>query len=756
MLIADSQHIIHKRVGIFGPTLFIRKIFKKCIFLIIIVPILLYPQNIEFFGTVLDSTSKEPLIGVNIFNPTLNIGTTSNDNGYFFISLNNSFNDSIQFIFQYVGYKSKKVKLDQKEKFYIIELVPSPLQSNEIQVLGLKYNSHLSFKRVSPLQVKQSSSFLEPDIFRFLTTQASVSFTDDISNRIYVRGFRSDKLLILFDDFVLYNPYHLLNVVSSIDVGSLKAIEFYKAVYPVNYSGRVGGLLKVYSKIGNQKHFGISLDASLISSIVRIEGPIPKGAYYISLRRTYIDFFTRLFSDEFPYSFYDGIANVQIEVTKKHKLKISGIFNKDFYNKDKNAPSNWSNQAFGLNWKSYVSKYFYVHQNTYLSRYYASFLPDSSKYMKNEIVDISYKMDVFYHLKKFSSLVNLGFSLNHYDLNFNTNEPSMQIFNQKIKALLINNVYLSTLLKYQTNAEFEIGSSLSFTNYSKKVVLEPLIRFKYLFANNMTVEIGVAQKSQHLFTINNEKDIFPPFNIWQLTPKNIGAELSQQFSLGIQKEVKNFFFETELYYNNLSRIVDFNRHYLRPNDKKFLKNRGESYGLEASLHYNYNFCSIDVNYTLSKTIYSLEGNETYYPAFHRLNKLDISVFFNRGGKWNFGMHWVYASGRPFTGSLGFYSVQDYCDWNYYSTEKIQSVFKYTDPQFKVYYSTINQMRYPAYHRLDLHFEYLISKKNKIYLDILNVYNRRNVLYYEYDIYHKKQKITRMMPFLPSLGLSLNF
>ena len=230
--------------------------------------------------------------------------------------------------------------------------------------------------------------------------------------------------------------------------------------------------------------------------------------------------------------------------------------------------------------------------------------------------------------------------------------------------------------------------------------------------------------------------------------------------MGIRKQSKNITLNTEIYYNYLSKIIDFNRHHLKPTDKKFNKNKGESYGLEASLNYDYKFLSLDVSYSLSKTIYTLEKNKTYYPSFHRLNKLDINLFLKKGNKWRIGVHWVYASGRPFTGTLGFYPVNDFISWAYRLKEENYEIphpfFGYMNAQYEIYYSKINQMHYPDYHRLDLHIERFLSKKIRFYMDIINVYNRRNVLYYDYDIYQNKKKIVRMLPILPSLGISVKF
>jgi len=71
-------------------------------------------------------------------------------------------------------------------------------------------------------------------------------------------------------------------------------------------------------------------------------------------------------------------------------------------------------------------------------------------------------------------------------------------------------------------------------------------------------------------------------------------------------------------------------------------------------------------------------------------------------------------------------------------------------------------RRPDYHRLDLRFT-AYTKFWKadwsFYLDVVNVYNRKNVLGYKYTLQSDlsiKQETTGMVPILPTLGLSARF
>ena len=66
---------------------------------------------------------------------------------------------------------------------------------------------------------------------------------------------------------------------------------------------------------------------------------------------------------------------------------------------------------------------------------------------------------------------------------------------------------------------------------------------------------------------------------------------------------------------------------------------------------------------------------------------------------------------------------------------------------------INESRYPAYHRLDVRIEkrFIFKKWSlDVYLDIQNVYNRRNVYYKYWD--NGQEKTVYFFPLLPFLGI----
>jgi len=84
-----------------------------------------------------------------------------------------------------------------------------------------------------------------------------------------------------------------------------------------------------------------------------------------------------------------------------------------------------------------------------------------------------------------------------------------------------------------------------------------------------------------------------------------------------------------------------------------------------------------------------------------------------------------------------------------------------DGDFGVVLGNRNSSRYPAYHRLDVSFRRTLEKSwGSItpYVNLINVYNRRNVLFYFFD-YERSPAVrsgVSMFPALPTFGVEVRF
>ena len=126
------------------------------------------------------------------------------------------------------------------------------------------------------------------------------------------------------------------------------------------------------------------------------------------------------------------------------------------------------------------------------------------------------------------------------------------------------------------------------------------------------------------------------------------------------------------------------------------------------------------------------------------------LYYNFGKNWQFGFVFTYGTGTPFTPVLGKYANYS---WDLHYNEVDYTVANRMGEK--------NSVRYPAYHRMDISIRKkysLFGVANYPYLQIINVYNRDNVLLYfwDHDANPSESVTVPMFPLLPTIGIEFEF
>jgi hypothetical protein len=148
---------------------------------------------------------------------------------------------------------------------------------------------------------------------------------------------------------------------------------------------------------------------------------------------------------------------------------------------------------------------------------------------------------------------------------------------------------------------------------------------------------------------------------------------------------------------------------------------------------------------------------SYPPIFDRRFEIDLVMRFPLVKQWQGGLRWNLGSGLPYTRPIGSYLM-----YEYHLDDNRRVLDERPDSAtVAVLLGQRNAARYPSYHRLDVSVRKTFTKSWGTltpHLDILNVYNRKNVLFYFYD--YQATPATRsgisMFPFLPTVGVEVTF
>ncbi|RMF64931.1 MAG: TonB-dependent receptor [Calditrichaeota bacterium] len=235
------------------------------------------------------------------------------------------------------------------------------------------------------------------------------------------------------------------------------------------------------------------------------------------------------------------------------------------------------------------------------------------------------------------------------------------------------------------------------------------------------------------------------------TENEIPVEESDHFIAGVSVERSRVSLKADVYYKRFSGLLE-----AKNSVPEFKQGSGRAYGLELTLKRPGDRLNLELNYALSYSQRHFDG-VTYFTSFDQRDAFSLFGRYALGKNWQLNFRWVLSTGRPFTPGPVLFAdrIFDPVTGAWLGTGFVRDV-EINNPQRK------NRARFPVYHRLDMSFMKRIQKRGWAiipYIQVLNVYFRRNVLFYDWDLADfnsVKRKSFPMMPIVPTLGVSLEF
>jgi hypothetical protein len=247
-------------------------------------------EKFTLSGTVTDIKNNETLIGVNIYIPEIKSSTTTNEYGFYSITLPAA---NYTVLISYIGFQtvSEQIELSESTKMNF-GLSESGEMLREVVIKDTNKSSNIrspemSVNRLSISSIKKMPVVLgEVDVIKSLLLLPGVTNAGEGASGFNVRGGGADQNLILLDEATIFNSSHVFGFFSVFNPDAIKDLKLYKGGIPANFGGRASSVLDIYQKDGNSKSFHASGGIGLISSRLLLEGPIvkDKGSFLIGGR----------------------------------------------------------------------------------------------------------------------------------------------------------------------------------------------------------------------------------------------------------------------------------------------------------------------------------------------------------------------------------------------------------------------------------------------------------------------------------------
>ncbi len=668
-------------------------------------------QNYTLSGYIDDADTGEKLIGANIYNKENLKGTTSNNYGFFSLTLPAGEYD---FIFSYVGHKSEERKIVLRQNVAMnISLLPS-VEMEEVEIKADRLEQSVESTQMSTINLSVKSIkeipalFGEVDVIKAIQLLPGVQSGTEGASGLYVRGGGPDQNLILLDGTPVYNASHLFGFFSVFNVDAINNVKLIKGGFPARYGGRLSSVLDISLKEGNTKKWQGTGSIGLISSKFTLEGPIikDKTSFIVSARRTYLDFLVQPLlramagEDELTtqgYFFYDLNAKVNHKFSDKDHLYLSVytgedrfyrtqspytyLYDGDLFTEQSSNSLGWGNLTSAMRWNHQFSPKLFSNTSVTYSNYDFGVRSSMESYVEsggvttNELNSLSFvsgiedfagKID-FDYLPQSNHFIRFGANyINH------TFKPGASVF--KMKNQVIGEID-TTLGEKEIKAhefslyaedDYEISTRIKANiglHYSGFVVnqkfynsLQPRVSARYMLNETWSMKASYAKMEQyiHLLTNNN---IGLPTDLWVPATENILPQKSHQVAFGLAKTFTDMFrLSVEGYYKLMSNLIEYKdgASFMGMNtdwQDKIEMGKGWSYGGELFFEKRLGKLSGFIGYTLSWTNRQFENiNEGKIFPYKYDRRHDVSVVMSGplNDIWDFSVSWVYGTGTAHT------------------------------------------------------------------------------------------------------------
>jgi len=753
---------------------------KYITFLFLLVAQIFFSQEkVTINGTVYDNNSNETLIGVSVYFPELKTGTTTNEYGFYSITVPKG-NYKIQV--SYLGFKSiienlnltvnvtKNFKLEEET-----ESLDEIIIESDIEKLNIK-TPQMSVNKLTAATIKQIPVVLgESDIIKSIILLPGVTSAGEGASGFNVRGGAADQNLILLDEAIVFNSSHVFGFFSVFNPDVIKDVKLYKGGIPARYGGRLSSVLDIYQKEGNSKEFKLTGGIGLVSSRLLAEGPIEKekSSFLIGGRASYAHLFLPLFDNDNTAYFYDLNSKVNYRFNKKNNLFLSTYFGKDVFGISDNFVNKYGNNVLNLRWNHLFSDKLFSNLSLIYSDYFYGLTLDFVGFeWDSGITNFNLKYDFKHYL---NNTFTLNYGINNIYIKFNPgkiipNRPDSGIQPEKLIDKYANefaayidaehrisdkltlqyglrfsnftrlgqdelNVYANNeaVIYNQQFKKYESASPTGTESFSRSDVLASFINFEprfslsYLLSDESSVKLSYNRMAQYLHLLSNTASP-TPLDVWAPSGRFIKPQLLDQFAAGYFKSIKggDYSLETEVFYKDIQNRIDYiNGANLIANNEietVILNGQARAYGLEVLFKKNEGNFKGWLAYTLSRSEQQTPGRNTNEPGINQgkwySTPFDKTHDLSLNASYELSKKWTFNANFLFqTGQPTNYPVGQY---------EVQGL---NIPIFDD--DRRNADRLPAYHRFDISAT-LTPEKNKNrkwqaewVFGIYNLYGRQN-------------------------------
>jgi hypothetical protein len=649
---------------------------------------------------------------------------------------------------------------------------------------------------ISGAEVRRVPAIGETDVLRSVALLPGVVARNDFSAGFNVRGGEADQNLVLLDGIPIYNPFHLGGLFGTFIDKAVSGVDVLTGGFPAKYGGRLSSVLDVKSLEETRRGAHGAAEISLLSSSLFGGGSLGGGrmSWNIAARRTYADKVVEWLrgSNDFPYHFQDVQLRSRVLVPKGGSVGLTMYAGKDLLyhqeepsttvplpndpfgsvdDDDETITFDWGNRVAGLTWDQPLGARTTMSNRLAFSRFSTHFdLPSESVYLAQSVSEVQLGGSIT-HVRDRHTIA-AGYEAASYRTSYReqlriggTGDDDVEFPDPlatdgdttKRQRPAIGAVFAEDIWKPNEKWLLRGGARGEYVAGADWLGISPRMSVKYFASPTLAFTAAAGRYTQWMRAMRNEDLPLRLFDLWLGSDSTIPVSTSNHLVVGAEKWLSDTrFLRVEGYgktYDKLSEPASTVDPRIRPSLLRYYD--GRSYGLDVYLRQlERKGFSGWIAYSYGVTTRERNGS-SYWPAHDRRHNANIVAGYSPlESRWSLGSHLGVATGTPYTGWAGV--------MNRYRYDPVRNAWGGPRSDGDQTVSGLrNGERFPLYWRLDLSAERRFDVGGttlRPYLNIVNVFNRKNVFLYTLETNNDPPLIkgASQFPFIPSFGLRMTW
>ena len=737
------------------------------------------PFSLVLAGTVTGRESRAPLAACRVSVLETDLAATTDGQGRY--RLENLAPGTWQILFEKDGYIPQIVRVRAgTDKTEVRADAALEALSREVTVVADAFTrtetDASSRRELSGRQVREIPGTFE-DITRALQVLPGVAATGDFKNDLIVRGGSPAENMFMIDMIQVPGLNHFGSQNSGggamglLGASVVQDLEFYSGGFPAYYGDKLSSVTRVRLREGDRRKVHGLAAFSLLGASLNVEGPLfsERGSWLVSGRKDYFSVIPRDWTLDLTVvpDFEDVLAKAAYDITSAIQVSILGLYARDRLDiEETDDPPDRRMMidigdgldVAGATVKALLGKggvaYFTLSRtdNRYSYHLVSGGLDRYS--IRSRDVEVAGRLDLEYYilpkLQILGGISHKGLEARH---RMYYRGGYLVIDRMGFRYTRINTdnslesgktaAYLQTSFPLTVKLKATAGLRYDYMSYIRRGTTSPRIGLVYTFGPEMNLygSFGIYYQSPETFWLASHLDntSLRPVKSehWVLGGEHV---FGQALSVRVEAFAKTYHDYPVDPSNPYSTLANLGGSIVPTFFGSKLVSAGKGYarGFEISAEKPLRRrLSWSVVYSYSVVKYQALDGVMRNGDFDFRHSLSLVALYRLSSSWELGLKWRFAGGQPYTP----FDMQ-------MSVLRDNSYFDMTK---------INTLRYPAYHRLDIRVEKSFAFKKwslSGYLDIQNVYDRRNVYYKYWD--DGREHTVNYLPIVPFIGIQASF